>query len=75
MKNLLKILSLLFIHILLLFFFSCSPDEETPAPTNTVQYTLTVTADNGGSVTGGGTYDEGTQVTITASVYRQQKVN
>ena len=28
---------------------------------------MTVTADKGGSVTGGGTYDEGTQVTITAS--------
>ena len=31
------------------------------------QYTLTVSADSTGSVEGGGTYDEGTSVTITAS--------
>ena len=31
-----------------------------------VQYTLTVTAGEGGSVTDGGTYDEGTEVNITA---------
>lgn len=31
------------------------------------QYTLTVNADSSGSVVGGGTYDEGTSVTITAS--------
>ena len=31
------------------------------------QYTLTVNADSTGSVVGGGTYDEGTSVTITAS--------
>ena len=74
----------LFIPILLLVFFSCSPDEETQAPTNTVQtttpdpepetpepvvvqYTLTVTAGDGGSVTDGGTFDDGTEVVITAS--------
>ena len=69
---------LLFIPILLLVLSSCSPDEETQAPTNNVQtttpepepvvvqYTLTVTAGNGGSVTDGGTFDEGTDVTITA---------
>ena len=55
----------LFIPILLLVLFSCSPDEETEAPTNTVQtttpepvvvqYTLTVTVSEGGSVTDGGT--------------------
>ena len=58
-------------------FFSCSPDEETQAPTNTVQtttpepvvvqYTLTVTVSEGGSVTDGGTFDDGTEVTITAT--------
>ena len=65
-------------------FFSCSSDEETQAPTNTVQtttpdpepetpepvvvqYTLTVTAGDGGSVTDGGTFDDGTEVVITAS--------
>ena len=75
----------LFIPILLLVLYSCSPDEETQAPTNTVQtitpepeaetpeplvvqYTLTVTAGEGGTVsTEGGTYDEGTKVEIKAS--------
>ena len=42
-----------------------TPEPETPAPT---QYTLTVTAGEGGTVsTEGGTYDEGTEITITAS--------
>lgn len=67
-----------------LFFFtliSCSSEEETPvqsleqtpkpettpAPTPT-QYTLTVSSEEGGSVsTEGGTYDEGTTITITAT--------
>jgi hypothetical protein len=41
------------------------PEPETPAPT---QYTLTVTAGEGGSVSSeGGTYDEGTELTITAT--------
>ena len=70
----------LFIPILLLVLFSCSPDEETQAPTNTVQtttpepepvvvqYTLTVSAAEGGTVSSeGGTYDEGTEVTISAT--------
>ena len=69
----------LFIPTLLLVLFSCSPDEETEAPTNivqtttpepetvAVQYTLTVSAGSGGSVTGGGTFDEGTEVTVTAT--------
>ena len=67
------------ISIIILVFFSCSPDEETQAPTNTVQtttpepetvavqYTLTVTGVQGGTVTNGGTFDQGTEVTITAS--------
>ena len=67
------------IPILLVFIFSCSPDEETQAPTNNVQtttpepepvvvqYTLTVSAGDGGNVTNGGTFDEGTDVTITAT--------
>ena len=42
-----------------------SPEPEPPAPT---QYTLTVTAGEGGTVsTEGGTYDEGTEITITAT--------
>ena len=43
------------------------PPVDTTEPV-TVQYTLTVTSGLGGSVSStGGTYDEGTSVTITAS--------
>jgi hypothetical protein len=69
--------NLFLIPILLLVVFSCSPDEETQAPTNTVQtttpepvvtqYTLTVTASEGGSVSAGGTFDDGTSVSVTAT--------
>ena len=65
------------LYSLCLVLFFCSKDEETEAPTNSfqtttpekvaVQYTLTVTSANGGSVTDGGTYDDGTEVTITAT--------
>ena len=42
-----------------------TPTPEAPAPT---QYTLSVSAGEGGSVSAmGGTYDEGTSVTITAT--------
>ena len=42
-----------------------TPEPEPPAPT---QYTLTVTAGEGGTVsTEGGTFDDGTEVTITAT--------
>ena len=66
----------------LTFVYSCSAEEEEttpppsvikpstsePEPTPTVtQFTLTVTAGEGGSVTTGGTYDEGTNVTVTAT--------
>ena len=57
--------------------FSCSTEEEesvapvvqTPQPEpEPVEYTLTVSAGDGGTVsTEGGTYDEGTEVTITAT--------
>jgi hypothetical protein len=68
-----------------LILYSCSPEEETKAPTSTfqsttpkpepetpaplvVQYTLTVTTGEGGNVSSeGGTYDEGTNVTVTAT--------
>ena len=62
-----------------LILYSCSPEEETKAPTSTVQtitpepetvvvqYTFTVSSGDGGNVsTEGGTFDEGTEVTITA---------
>ena len=53
----------------LFLLISCSKDtevQETPAPT---QYTLTVTASEGGSVSpeATGTYDEGTTITISAT--------
>ena len=63
-----------------LILYSCSVEEEdttpppqvqqpTPEPEPEVsQFTLTVTAGEGGTVsTEGGTYDEGTEVTITAT--------
>jgi len=45
------------------------PEPEPPASTsNPTQYTLTVTSSEGGSVsTEGGTYDEGTEIKITAT--------
>ncbi|MDA8611642.1 VCBS repeat-containing protein [Flavobacteriaceae bacterium] len=63
-----------------LILYSCSADEEDttpppqvqqptpePEPQAPTQYTLTVTTGEGGTVsTEGGTYDEGTEVTITA---------
>ena len=77
MKKLIYPLSLILTAFLILY--SCSPEEETQAPTSTVQtpepeppaltqYTLEVTSGEGGTVsTEGGTYDEGTEVTITAT--------
>jgi len=64
-----------------LILYSCSAEEEDttpppqvqqptpePEPSAPTQYTLTVTAGEGGTVsTEGGTYDEGTEVTITAT--------
>jgi len=64
-----------------LVLYSCSAEEEDttpppqvqqptpePEPQAPTQYTLTVTAGEGGTVsTEGGTYDEGTEVTITAT--------
>ena len=61
-----------------LFIYSCSAEEEdttpppqvqqpTPEP-EVAQFTLTVTAGEGGTVsTEGGTYDEGTEITVTAT--------
>ena len=75
-------LSLLPTYILFLtLVFSCSTEEGDTTPPPTVQqptpepeppapaqYTLTVTASEGGTVsTEGGTYEEGTEVTITAN--------
>ena len=61
------------------FVYSCSAEEEDTSPPpalvqpqepdpDPTQYTLTVTAGEGGTVsTEGGTYDEGTDITITAT--------
>jgi len=67
----------LLLVLLFIPFVSCSgEDEENTIPTNnvsqtpepeTVQYTLTLTATDGGSVSGGGTFDKGTEVTFTAT--------
>ena len=73
MKN----LSILFIS-LTIFIYSCSSNDDTSTPPSVVQttdpesetpqYTLTVSSEDGGSVsTEGGKYDEGTTITITAT--------
>ena len=56
----------LFIFFILL---SCSKDSPIlDAPIPTINYTLTLTASEGGSVdTSGGTYNENSNVTVTAS--------
>ena len=73
---------IVFLSILLVLFNHCSSDDDLittpPASVQTpisepepepvvVQYTLTVTTNEGGSVSEGGTFDAGTEVTITAT--------
>ena len=75
------LLPITLITILSVYVYSCSSDDDdsappsvvqTPTPTpepeeTTTQYTLTVTAGDGGSVSSeGGTYDQGTDVSVTA---------
>ncbi|MDC3330545.1 hypothetical protein OAV56_06055, partial [Flavobacteriaceae bacterium] len=60
------------LYISLLFILTCAKEDSqapnTPPTQIVKQYTLTVTAGEGGTVsTEGGTYDEGTEVTITAT--------
>jgi uncharacterized repeat protein (TIGR02543 family) len=57
---------------ILVFFIllACSKDSPIPdavEPTPTVTYTLTVAASEGGSVTDGGTHNENTNVSLTAT--------
>ena len=72
--------SFAFILSVFLIIYSCSAEEDTtppptvqqpapePEPPAPTQYTLEVTAGEGGTVSSeGGTYDEGTEVTITAT--------
>ena len=77
MKKLLYSVSLVLTAFIILY--SCSAEEDTtpppsvvatpePEPATPSQYTLTVTAGEGGTVsTEGGTYDEGSQITVSAS--------
>jgi hypothetical protein len=52
----------------LLALASCSKEEEVVAPPAANKYTLTITADTGGSVSSpGGMYNEGSKITITAT--------
>ncbi|MDA9883840.1 hypothetical protein OAT98_01060 [Flavobacteriaceae bacterium] len=59
------------IYISLLFILTCAKeDSQAPnlPPTQIAkQYTLTASAGDGGSVTGGGTFASGTQVSVTAT--------
>jgi hypothetical protein len=74
------LLPIIVVVLLSVFIYSCSSDDDDsaassviPTPTaepeeTTTQYTLTVSAGEGGSVsTEGGTYDGGTEVTISVT--------
>ena len=74
------LLPITLIIILSVLIYSCSSDDGDSAPPSviqtptaepeetTTQYTLTVSAGEGGSVSSeGGTYDDGTEVKITAT--------
>lgn len=63
MKRLLFLLTLSFFALV-----SCSKEEETPAPPPTPTYTLSFSAEEGGTVsTEGGTYNQGSKITVTAT--------
>ena len=59
------------IYISLLFVLTCAKEDSqapnTPHTQIVKQYTLTASAGDGGSVTGGGTFASGTQVSLTAT--------
>jgi hypothetical protein len=59
------------IYISLLFVLTCAKEDSqapnTPPTQIVKQYTLTASAGEGGSVTGGGTFASGTQVSLTAT--------
>ena len=61
-----------FLFILsLLFVLTCAKEDSqapnTPPSQIVKQYTLTASAGEGGSVSGGGTFSQGTQVSLTAT--------
>ena len=52
----------------LLIFFSCSKEDSEDTPTETIKYTVSITAGEGGIVsTSGGEYEKGTSLTISAT--------
>ena len=59
------------IYISLLFILTCAKEDSqapnTPPTQIVKQYALTASAGDGGSVTGGGTFASGTQVSLTAT--------
>src|SRR6056300_498016 len=59
------------IYISLLFVLTCAKEDSqapnTPPTQIVKQYTLTASAGDGGSVSGGGTFASGTQVSLTAN--------
>jgi len=59
------------LYLSLLFILTCAKEDSqapnTPPSQITKQYTLTASAGDGGSVTGGGTFASGTQVSLTAT--------
>jgi hypothetical protein len=61
----------LHLYLSLLFILTCAKEDSqapnTPPTQIVKQYTLTASAGEGGSVTGGGTFASGTQVSLTAS--------
>ena len=61
----------LFFTLSLLLLITCAKEDSqapnTPPTQIVKQYTLTASAGDGGSVTGGGTFASGTQVSLTAT--------
>ena len=61
----------LFFTLSLILLITCAKEDSqapnTPPTQIVKQYTLTANAGDGGSVTGGGTFASGTQVSITAT--------
>jgi hypothetical protein len=61
-----KLLNSIFAFLILLV--SCSKEEQAPAPPPTPTFTLNFSADTGGTVsTEGGTYNQGSKITVTAT--------
>ena len=61
----------LHLYLSLLFILTCAKEDSqapnTPPTQIVKQYALTASAGDGGSVTGGGTFASGTQVSLTAT--------